>query len=79
MYKERLTSRFQFLAKSLAGKDYLLGSQFTVADGYAYYTLRSWRKLVGPELGDSPVLRAYFDRVGGREAVRAALQAEGLT
>jgi glutathione S-transferase len=79
VFKERLTARFQFLAKSLAGRDYLLGSKFTVADGYAYYTLRSWQKLVGPELGESSVLRAYFARVGGREAVRAALQAEGLT
>jgi glutathione S-transferase len=79
VFKERLTARFQFLAKSLAGKDYLLGSTFSVADGYAYYTLRSWKKLVGPELGESSVLRAYFARVGDREAVRAALQAEGLT
>jgi glutathione S-transferase len=79
VFKERLTSRFQFLAKSLSGKDYLLGSKFTVADGYAYYTLRSWQKLVGPEFGESSVLRAYFARVGAREAVRAALQAEGLT
>jgi glutathione S-transferase len=79
VFRERLTSRFQFLAKSLAGKDYLFGSQFTVADGYAYYTLRSWQKLVGPEFGESYVLRAYFARVGSREAVRAALQAEGLS
>lgn len=77
--KERLVSRFQFLARSLAGKDFLLGSTFTVADGYAYYTLRSWRKIVGPNLGDSSVLRDYFARVEAREAVRSALQAEGLS
>jgi glutathione S-transferase len=79
VFKERLTTRFQFLAKSLSGKDYLLGSRFTVADGYAYYTLRSWQKLVGPEFGESSVLRAYFARVGSRGSVRAALQAERLT
>jgi glutathione S-transferase len=79
VFKERLTARFQFLAKSLSGKDYLLGSRFSVADGYAYYTLRSWQKLVGPEFGESSVLRAYFARVGSRESVRAALKAEGLT
>jgi glutathione S-transferase len=77
--KERLASRFQFLADALSGKDYLLGSKFSVADGYAYYTLRNWQKLVGPDLGGSPVLRDYFARVGGRDAVRGALQAEGLS
>jgi glutathione S-transferase len=77
--KERLAARFQFLSKGVAGKDYLLGSQFTVADGYAYYTLRSWQKVVGPDFDDSPVLREYFARVGGRDAVRATLAAEGLS
>jgi glutathione S-transferase len=79
VYKERLTARFQFLANALAGKDYLLGSKFTVADGYAYYTLRNWQKLVGADLGGSAVLRDYFARVGNRAAVRETLQAEGLT
>jgi glutathione S-transferase len=77
--RERLVSRFQFLARSLAGRDYLLGSTFTVADGYAYYALRSWRRLVGANLGDSSVLRDYFARIEARDAVRATLQAEGLS
>lgn len=78
-YRTRLTSRFQVLAKGLAGRDYLLGDHFTVADGYAYYTLRNLRKLVGPEFGDSAPLRTYFDRIHRREAVQAALAAEGLS
>jgi glutathione S-transferase len=77
--KERLTSRFAFLAKAVTGRNYLLGDRFTVADGYAYYTLRNWRKLVGPELGGVDALRSYFNRVNDREAVQAALSAEGLT
>ncbi len=78
-YRGRLTSRFQILADGVRGRDYLLGDRFTVADGYAYYTLRNWRRIVGPDLGDSAPLRAYFDRVNGREGVQAALAAEGLT
>jgi glutathione S-transferase len=78
-YRTRLTSRFQVLAKGLAGRDYLLGDHFTVADGYAYYTLRNLRKLVGSEFGDSAPLRTYFDRIHRREAVQAALAAEGLS
>jgi glutathione S-transferase len=77
--KERLAGRFQVLAKGLGSQHYLLGDTFTVADGYAYYTLRNWRKIVGESLGDSSVLRAYFDRVQARPAVRKALEVEGLT
>lgn len=78
-YRTRLTARFQILADGVRGRDYLLGDRFTVADGYAYYTLRNWRKLVGPDFGDVAPLRAYFDRVNRRERVQAALAAEGLT
>jgi glutathione S-transferase len=77
--KERLASRFGILAKAVTGQSYLLGDRFTVADGYAYYTLRNWKKLVGPEFGGSDALRGYFARVEQREAVQAALAAEGLS
>jgi glutathione S-transferase len=78
-YKDRLVARFGVLGAALSGHDYLVGDRFTVADGYAYYTLRNWRKLVGPEFGDHAPLRAYFDRIGHRESVQAALAAEGLS
>jgi glutathione S-transferase len=77
-FKNRLLSRFEFLAKSLEGKAYLLGDTFTVADGYAYYTLRSLNKLAPSVIDGSPSLKGYFERVGQRRAVREALQAEGL-
>jgi len=76
--QERLASRFAFLASALQGKSYLVDDVFTVADGYAFYTLRNWQKLVGPELGDSQVLRAYFARLSARPAIQEALKAEGL-
>jgi glutathione S-transferase len=76
--QERLASRFKFLESALQGHDYLVDNTFTVADGYAFYTLRNWQKLVGPEFGDSQILRAYFARIGARPAVREALKVEGL-
>jgi glutathione S-transferase len=76
--QERLASRFQFLASSLQGRSYLVDDTFTVADGYAFYTLRNWQKLVGPEFGDSQALRAYFARISARPAVQEALKVEGL-
>ena len=75
----RLVSRFAFLAKGLEGKRHLVGDTFTVADGYAYYVLRSLRKLDPEALGKAPVLGAYFDAISSRPAVRAALEAEGLS
>ncbi|MGC4088172.1 MAG: hypothetical protein QM756_09780 [Polyangiaceae bacterium] len=50
-----------------------------MADGYAYYTLRSLRKLDAEQLAKWPRLSAYFESIGARPAVRAALQAEGLS
>jgi glutathione S-transferase len=78
--KERLFLRFDFLSKSLEGKDYLLGDTFTVADGYAFYVLRSLRRLEGQAAFDQrPVLKAYFERIGARPAVKAVLAAEKLS
>ncbi|HYQ29483.1 MAG TPA: glutathione S-transferase family protein, partial [Polyangiaceae bacterium] len=78
-FRERLNSRFEFLTRSLEGRQYLLGDQFSVADGYAYYTLRNLRKLDAAAVDESKILKDYFDRVGARPAVRQALQAEGLS
>lgn len=78
-FKARLLSRFEFLNRSLEGRRYLVGDSFTVADGYAYYTLRNLRKLDASVLDKSPDLKAYFERIAERPAVRAALQAEGIS
>ena len=78
-FRDRLNSRFEFLTRSLEGKQYLLGDQFTVADGYAYYTLRNLRKLDASAVDDSRILKEYFERVGSRPKVREALQAEGIS
>ncbi len=77
--RAKLDSRFAFLAKNLEGRRFLLGDDFTVADGYAYYVLRSLRKLDGGALERSPVLRGYFDSLSSRPSVRAALEAEGVS
>jgi glutathione S-transferase len=73
--REKLASRFSFLSKAIEDRPFLTGSTFTVADGYAFYTLRNWQRSVRPEL-PSAALQTYFDRIAGRPAVRAALEAE---
>jgi glutathione S-transferase len=77
MQKEALMPKFEFLAKALEGKTYLMGDQFTVADAYLYNILR-WTKLHKIELERWPAIAAFYQRVEARPAVQAALKAEGL-
>ena len=75
--KKKIANRFDWLSGELKGKDYLLGKQFTVADGYLYTILR-WTGFVGIDLAKWPVLAAYEARVAARPKVKEALIAEGL-
>lgn len=75
--RQALRGRFEWVEQQLAGKDYLMGSQFTVADAYLF-TVTGWGKFVGLDLSDLHQLQAYVARVGSRPAVQAALRAEGL-
>lgn len=75
--KENIATRFDWLDGQLAGKDYLMGSQFTVADAYLFVLL-GWARPVQIDLARWPNLAAFHNRVGARPKVQEALQAEGL-
>ena len=75
--KENLEKRFGWLDKQLAGKDYLMGSRFTVADAYLFTVLR-WTVPTKMDLSPWPNLAAYLKRVGARPKVKEAMQEEGL-
>jgi glutathione S-transferase len=75
--KETLGKRFDWLDKQLAGKSYLTGDTFTVADAYLYAVLR-WSPRVEIDLSKWPNLQAFVDRVTARPKVQEALKAEGL-
>lgn len=77
MAKDRLSKRFDHMNQQLAGKDYLTGSAFTVADAYAF-TVAGWSKYVGIDLAKWPHLKAFMDRVAARPKVAEAMKAEGL-
>lgn len=72
-----LSKRFDYLSTRLAGKSYLLGEKFSVADAYLF-TVLNWTGFVGIDLSRWPVLKAYHARVAARPRVQEALQAEGL-
>jgi glutathione S-transferase len=75
--KDNLAKKFAFLEKHLAGKKFLLGDQFSIADGYLF-TVLGWTKYMNMSLDAYPNLSAYTVRIAGRPAVQAALRAEGL-
>jgi len=76
-FREKISKTFAYVDGKLAGKDYLMGSQFTVADGYLFVILR-WAIAMKFDLAQWPNLKAYMDRVGARPKVREAMLAEGL-
>src|SRR5882724_2347782 len=72
-----LTKRLDWLSTQLAGKQYLMGEKFSVADGYLF-TILGWAKHVSFDLGKWPVIEEYATRIGRRPKVVEAMKAEGL-
>jgi glutathione S-transferase len=73
----RLLTRYAQLDKALAGKQYLMGDQFTVADGYLF-TVTNWANFLKIDLSAYPNVLAFQARVAARPKVQEALKAEGL-
>ena len=76
-FKDRIMGKFKYIDSQLAGHDYLMGKQFTVADGYLYTMLR-WADGHKLDLSGLKNLTAYKDRVAARPKVQEALTKEGL-
>jgi glutathione S-transferase len=77
LVKERLLQRLTWLDGELAGKDYLMGSTFTVADAYLF-TVTNWAGFVKLDIAALANLAAVRARIAARPAVQAAMKAEGL-
>jgi glutathione S-transferase len=74
---QNLEKKFDWLNKQLAGKQYLTGERFTVADAYLFVVV-NWSNFVGIDLGRWPALREFHARVAARPKVQEAMEAEGL-
>ena len=72
-----LAKKFDWLDKQLAGKAYLTGDTFTIADAYLFVVV-NWSNAVGIDLGKWPSLKEFHARVAARPKVQEALAAEGL-
>jgi glutathione S-transferase len=75
--RQTIAARLGVVATRLKDAPYLLGDSLSVADIYLFVVL-GWAAYVNLDLSPWPALQAFMGRVGGREAVQAALRAEGL-
>jgi glutathione S-transferase len=75
--RDRIANRLKFVDGELAGKQYLMGDSFSVADPYLF-TVTNWAALTGVDLSGYSNLLAYRARIAARPAVVAAMKAEGL-
>jgi len=73
-----LGRKLDIVEKGLSdGRPYLTGHDFTVADAYLFVVL-NWAPKLGVDLAGREHLVAFSQRVAGRNAVQAAMAAEGL-
>jgi glutathione S-transferase len=70
-----INKRFGYLNQALAGRDYLMGERFSVADAYLFVMLH-WTGKTNIDLAPYPNLQAFHARVAARPSVQQALQAE---
>ncbi|KJC57957.1 glutathione S-transferase [Bradyrhizobium sp. LTSPM299] len=77
-FKDRAMGKFKYVESQLAGHDYLIGNQFTVADGYLFTMIMWATDRLGFDLSGLPHLTAYKARVAARPHVQEALKKEGL-
>ncbi|MBP0441475.1 glutathione transferase GstA [Tianweitania sediminis] len=77
MSRELLAKRLSFVDKSLTGRSYLMGENFTAPDAYLF-TVLSWAKHVQLDLAPYENLSRFMRSVASRPGVQQALREEGL-
>ncbi|MDD1011311.1 glutathione transferase GstA [Pseudomonas shahriarae] len=75
--ESHLAPRFEYVDGHLARNEYLMGSQFTIADAYLFNVL-CWPPRVGVDISGYASIQAFMARMEQRPSVRAALEAEGI-
>ncbi|HYD69733.1 glutathione S-transferase family protein [Azospirillum sp.] len=73
----RLAGMFAHIDGELAGRTWLLGERYTIADPYLFMLAR-WTRNMTRKARDLPNLGPYLARVYARPAVAEALKAEGI-
>jgi glutathione S-transferase len=76
-FKDRVMGKLKYIDGQLSGRDYLMGKQFSVADGYLF-TMLTWAERLKFDLSALTNLLDYKARVAARPKVQEALKREGL-
>lgn len=69
--------RFNALEKMLAGKTWISGDAFSIADAY-FFNVFNWTRIHKIATAQWPNIEALVARVGARPKVQEAMKAEGL-
>ena len=77
MVIEKLLSRLKWVDEQLAGKQYLMGDAFSVADPYLF-NVTNWAPLVKVDISGFANIATYRAHLAQRPAVLTAMRAEGL-
>ena len=77
MVIDKLMSRMKWVDGQLAGKQYLMGDAFSVADPYLF-TVTNWAPRVGVDISSFANIASFRERMAARPAVQAAMKHEGL-
>ena len=75
--RTKLLGRLKHVDAALAGKNYLMGEHFSVADAYLF-TVTNWASKTGVDISGLANLAAFRVRTAARAGVQAAMKAEGL-
>lgn len=73
--RERIEQNVSYVAERLAGRSYLVGDRFTVADGYLAWALLLLRHC-GVDIDGRPELVDYLTRIRERPKVAEAINTE---
>ncbi len=72
-----LRRHYAVLDKQLAGRKYLLGDDYSVADAYLFAMTR-WAELIKLDLSEFTHVQSHLKSIAARPAVKAAMDAQGL-
>ncbi|BCZ84774.1 glutathione S-transferase [Paraburkholderia terrae] len=72
-----LIGKFEYIDEHLSTHDYVLGTQFSVADAYLFNVL-SWPPRVNLDISRYGAIQRFMARMAQRDSVHASLEAEGL-
>ena len=72
-----ITRRLDSLEKMIAGRDYVAGKHFTIADAYLFNMI-NWTGIHKIDLAPWPNIRAHHERIRARPKVQETMKVEGL-